>query len=91
MAATKKVAVKQATKDEKLTRSRRRRSTDRPDDGVYWVVSQRQIVTWKPFAVFKSKELAEAARDTYESQSNKTYKSYKVDRVQLLDTPGNPA
>lgn len=77
MAATKKVAVKEAPKT-------RRRKTDK-DDGVYWVISQRELVTWKPFALFKTEEVARATCETYESQSNTTYRKYKVDRVQLLD------
>lgn len=80
--AAKKVVAKEAPK-------RRRRNTDKPDDGIYWVVSQRELVTWKPFAVFKSRDTAYAACDTYESQANTAYRKYKVDRVQLLD-PSDP-
>lgn len=78
MAATKKVAVKEAPK------RRNRRKTD-TDDGVYWVISQRELVTWKPFAVFKTEDIARAACATYESQAKTSYRKYKVDRVQLLD------
>lgn len=77
MAPTKKVVAKEAPKT-------RRRKTDK-DDGVYWVISQRELVTWKPFALFKTEDTARAACATYESQANTAYRKYKVDRVQLLD------
>lgn len=77
MAPTKKVAVKQ------VTRTRRRKADT--DDGIYWVISQRELITWKPFAVFKTEALARAAAATYEAQSKTAYRKYKVDRVQLMD------
>lgn len=76
--ATKKVAVKEAPKQ------RRRRKTDH-DDGVYWVISERKVLTWTPFAMFKTEDLARAAASTYEEQATTSYRKYKVDRVQLLD------
>lgn len=67
-AATKKVATKRAPKD----------------NGIYWVVSQRDFVTWVPKYVYKTEAAARAAERQFENYNPSVIQKYKVSRVELV-------
>jgi hypothetical protein len=52
------------------------------DDGIYWVISERKFLTWKPIELFKSSTSA-LMRRGYLERTTGFARSYKTDRVVL--------
>lgn len=55
------------------------------DDGIYWVVSQRRLMTWTPVLVAKDRDSAVDAQRMLEADDPSRYNKYKIDRVELLN------
>ena len=75
--ATKKVTKKNLTK---FPDTRAPKKKPAKDDGVYWVLSERKFLTWKPVMVFKTFDAATTERRNREDNGSLAT-SYKVDRV----------
>ena len=78
MAAAKKVAVKP------LVAKPARKPRTSKDDGVYWVVSVREFLTWEPVFVHKTQAAAQEQASRLETEANTVLNKYKVTRVSLV-------
>lgn len=54
------------------------------DDGIYWVVSIREFLTWSPVFVHKTKAAADAQATKLETENPSVIQKYKVTRVTLV-------
>lgn len=52
------------------------------DDGIYWVISERKFLTWKPIELFKSSDKV-GVRRAYLERTTGMMRSYKTDMVVL--------
>lgn len=54
-------------------------------DGVYWVVSERKLLTTTPLFVFENRAAAYASLQTLQDKSGSLLARFKVDRVDLAE------